>query len=94
MLRLMESTAEVLARRQVAALLIATAARMVGPTHQQELRPILDELGADIADAIGRMPPFGETMDAYLALDVWAELRSTWLRAAGRTLLKLATPTA
>lgn len=90
----MESTAEVLARRQVAALLIASASRVVGPEHQQELRRILDELAADMADAFGRKPPFGEAMDAYLELDLWAELRGAWLRSAGRTLLELAAPAA
>lgn len=88
----MESTAEVLARRQVATILISSGYNLTGPGHRCVLNPVIDELAADVADALARRPPFGEVLDAHLELDLWGGLRHRWLTTASETLMTVAAP--
>lgn len=58
------------------------------------LNPVIDELVADVADALGRRPGFGDAFDTYLALDRWARWRGQWLVTAAETLMVLGGPEA
>lgn len=91
--------ADVLVRTQLATMLISAGHNFVGPGHRQMLNPVIDELVADVADALGRRPEFGrsgpefgDAFDAYLALDRWARWRGQWLVTAAETLMVLGEP--
>lgn len=89
----MDSTEKRLARRQLATMLVSCACNHVDSEQRRTLSAVVDELIADVADAVNREPEFGTLFDAYLELDVWSALRRRWLEAAAQSLMHAADPT-
>lgn len=87
-----EIEANVLVNRQLATMLISAGYNHAGPGHRQVLDPVIDELAADVADALGRRPDFGDAFDGYLAVDRWGWWRAQWLTTASETLMILGGP--
>lgn len=59
-------TDEFLVQSQLATMLISAGHNFVGPGHRQMLSPVIDELVADVADALGRRPEFGGLLQVWL----------------------------